>query len=120
MLGDDHLHDDDNDEKEYDDDDALVEVPWQGSKSGQKPLLVDLFLPDDENGVDDLENGDDDGDGAGDHPSSLSSSSLSSSLSSSSSSLLSSSLSSSSLSSSSPQVSKLSYRRLGETDMLVR
>ena len=75
MLGDDHLHDDDNDEKEYDDDDALVKVPWQGSKSGQKPLLVDLFLPDDENGVDDLENGDDDGD----HPSSLSSSSPSSS-----------------------------------------
>ena len=87
------MYDDDNDEKKYDDDDddALFEVPWQGSKSGQKPLLVDLFLPDDENGVDDLENGDDDGDGAGDHPSSLSSSSSSS---------LSSSLSSSSPSSS--------------------
>ena len=81
------MYDDDNDEKKYDDDDALFEVPWQGSKSGQKPLLVDLFLPDDENGVDDLENGD----GAGDHPSSLSSSSSSS---------LSSSLSSSSPSSS--------------------
>ena len=56
---DDDVVDDDNDDK-YDVDDALVQVPWQGSKSGQKPLLGDFFLSD-------LENGDDDHDAASDH-----------------------------------------------------